>query len=281
MDLLKWAGNKRWVLEKYNHALPAPETLVGYREPFLGTGAVAERYLGQIGRDGARLQCQLSDTNADLIAMYCAVCEKPEVVIGLLATYAFDDATYKAVRVLFNTHRITSPMLRAAWFIYLNKTCFNGLYRVNKRNEFNVPKGDYKNPAICEPDRIREASKILQHAHLNVFGYEAALVGVQCDEFVFLDPPYVPLSATANFTGYAADGFTAADQRALAEMLKRLDRVGCKFLLTNADTDETRELYRDWQIERVEVRRSVSAKKESRGTTGEILVTNYEWKAAA
>lgn len=278
MNLLKWLGNKRYIPERYAHILPAPETITGYREPFLGSGAVAEHYLGATGLGGKPLACWLSDANADLIAMYRAVRDMPETVIGCLRNYTFDRGTYEMVRAAFNSRPSAGAALRAAWFIYLNRTCFNGLYRVNRKGEFNVPMGDYKDPTICDPERILECSRILQHAHLAADDFATALDAAQSGEFVFLDPPYVAASSTANFTGYAAGGFGRSEQETLAEQLDNLDAKGCRFLLTNADTPEARELYDGWRIERVEARRSVSAKGKGRGMAGEILVANYDLK---
>jgi len=269
MNILKWAGFKRWLTEQYAHLLPSPDVVTGYREPFLGGGAVARHYLG-------RAPCYLSDLNADLTAMYQAVRDDPEAVIEELSALRYAEQTYYSVRMLFNAAREAPRALRAAWFLYLNRTCFNGLYRVNRRGEFNVPFGKYTNPTICNAEKIREASRLLQGVTLESMPFELALDAARAGEFVFLDPPYVPISKTANFVGYQANGFGPKEQQALAEWLPVLDRRGVRWMLTNADTPETRALYAGWNILTASVQRSVSAKSTSRGEVTELVVMNYQ-----
>jgi DNA adenine methylase len=261
MQLLKWAGGKGWLVDSYPHLFPETKR---FREPFLGGGAVAGHYLG-------RSTCILSDSNRDLIVTYAAVRDNPESVISELSRLTFNPDTYAHVRHRFNGDRSASYADRAAWLIYLNRTCFNGLYRVNRRGKFNVPIGDYKNPKFCDPDRIRKLSALLQDAILSTLDFESALTLAGPDDFVFLDPPYVPVSKTANFTGYQAGGFGPADQARLAARLKSLC---CHWLLTNADTPEARALYAGWHIEGVPARRSINSKGAKRRAVGELLVSN-------
>jgi DNA adenine methylase len=161
----------------------------------------------------------------------------------------------------------------AAMFIYLNKTCFNGLYRVNRKGAFNVPFGRYKNPRIVDQDGLLAASAALQHVDLDVCTY--TLPVYRTGDFVYLDPPYVPVSLTASFTAYTQGGFSEADQVRLRDVFTDLDWHGCKVMLSNSDTPFVRDLYRDWQIEVVQAARAINCNAEGRGKVGELVVRNY------
>ncbi len=269
-SLLKWAGGKRWLLERYAHLLPDPATITAYREPFLGSGAVATHYIG-------RAPCVLSDKNDRLMAMYRGVRDYPDSVMDELRRLTYDRPTYEQTRRFFNFDRNAAALYIAAWFIYLNKTCFNGLYRENRRGEFNVPFGRYTNPTICDEETIRAWSKALATARstmLVAMGWQDALSSATAGEFVFLDPPYVPASDTANFTSYTASGFGPRDQEQLGAALRVLDGRGVKWMLTNSA--EAAGLYSKWNVMRVDVARPINSKGSGRGKVGEIIVGNYE-----
>lgn len=270
--ILKWVGGKRWLLERYAHMLPAPADITAYFEPFLGGGAVATRYIG-------KTTCVLSDVNTRLIQMYEGVRDEPEAVIGRLKQLVYDPDVYDLVRRKFNAPvNDTQPnVARAVQFIYLNKTCFNGLFRENRKGEFNVPFGKYTNPTICDEENIRAWSKAMSDNATAFYciDFEKMLAFAKPDYFFFIDPPYVPVSDTADFTGYTAGGFGPEDQKRLVDGLSVLDQKGAKFLLTNAA--EALPLYdgQGWNVQVAPVGRSINSKGTKRGKVDEILVTNY------
>lgn len=272
MHLLKWAGSKHGFVEKYGYLLPKPSEIKGaYGEPFLGGGAVADVYIG-------RAPCVLNDSNARLIAMYRGVRDEPELVIDALRQYVFNKECYYRTRKEFNLGG--APDWRvAAQLIYLNRTCFNGLYRENADGEFNVPIGKYKNPNFCNEALIRDVSRRLRAAptHLLAQDYTTILDSAGKDDFLFIDSPYVPASATANFTSYTSGGFGPEDQQRLAD---RLHTLKCHWILTNADNDMTRALYAGWHMMGVTAPRSINSKGDKRGEVPELIVSNrsfVEW----
>lgn len=282
---LKWAGGKNQLLQEIDARLPAGlETgeIDTYVEPFVGGGAVffhiAQRY--------EKLKhFYLFDINQDLVNCYNAVKTNAESIINDLRTLekkflARKNSSrkdfYYHIRTEFNADR--SP----AKLIFLNKTCYNGLYRVNRRDEFNVPFGDYKNPTICDEDNLRNASEVLQRAEIFQGDFAKSNKYISNRTFVYFDPPYRPLSSTASFTSYSKDDFNEHDQLRLAEFCRRINSKGAKFLLSNSDpqnedpTDgffETK--YKGFKIERVMAVRSINCKSSGRGKINEILVTNY------
>jgi DNA adenine methylase len=264
--LLKWPGGKKWLLKSYSHMLPNPADIETYFEPFLGSAAVATHYIG-------KTTCVLSDTNARLIQMYDGVRDNPLGVIEELKHLAYDADTYHRVRELFNGP--SDNTLRAAQLLYLNKTCFNGLYRENQRGEFNVPFGKYTNPLLCDEENIMAWSKAMNNHGTAFFSvdFDRLFAFAKPGCFFFLDPPYVPVSDTANFTAYTARGFGPEDQARLARGLSYIDRCGARFLLTNAA--EAMPLYPGWPIAVASVARSINSKGDKRGKVDEILVTNY------
>jgi len=266
--ILKWVGGKRWLLERYAHMLPAPADITAYFEPFLGGGAVATRYIG-------KTTCVLSDANVRLIQMYEGVRDNPEGVIEQLKVLPYKLDVFLQVRKFFN--EASDNTSRAAQFIYLNKTCFNGLYRENKKGEFNVPFGKYTNPTICDEENIRAWSKAMSDNATAFYSidFEKMLAFAKPDYFYLIDPPYVPVSDTADFTAYTAGGFGPEDQKRLVDGLSVLDQKGAKFLLTNAA--EALPLYdgQGWNVQVAPVGRSINSKGTKRGKVDEILVTNY------
>jgi len=267
---LKWAGGKRKLLPALKRLVP--ETRGRYFEPFLGGGALF------FGRHWAR--ATISDVNEDLVVTYLAVQQDVESVIGLLQSgrYVNDEATYYAVRdspLGFDTER-------AARFIYLNRTGFNGLYRVNQRGKFNVPFGHYKNPTICDVDRLRAASVALNCRGVKILEatFEEALAGARSGDVVYCDPPHWPASKTACFTAFSAGGFGPDDQRKLRDVAIELSRRRVHVVLSNADVPKVRELYSDprFTIEEVQARRNINSDGAKRGPVGELIITaEVEW----
>lgn len=269
---LKWAGGKRRLLEQMS--VHFPEQFKRYFEPFVGGGAVFFHLSPLIQGSRLTTPAVLADLNEELINCYRVVKEQPEELIQGLRRHRPTEKYYYQMRNLEPLR--LSPVERASRFIYLNKTCFNGLYRVNSAGLFNVPYGRYKNPVICDEAAIRRASAALQRVRLSVGGFEKSLKAVAKGDFVYLDPPYVPINSTSNFTSYTSEGFSESDHRRLAEEVRRLDRVGAKVLLSNSDTEMVRHLYRGFNMLVVRCNRSINSNAFGRGAVNELLVKNYD-----
>lgn len=265
--VVKWAGGKTRLLDDLRARMP--RTFRRYFEPFLGGGALFFRVAPE--------DAVLSDCNADLINMYTCVAWNVEAVIRRLQTHKRKHNTehYYATREAWNARsRRQSDVDRAAAFIYLNKTCYNGLWRVNRSGGFNVPMGRYTNPTICEADKLRAASVALQKARLEVGHYADAVGEAASGDLVYFDPPYAPVSRTANFTSYARGAFGDDDQRELAELFRELDDRGCHVMLSNSDVPLIRELYDGYSIDTVTCSRAINSRATSRGAVNEVIVTN-------
>ncbi|TVQ97535.1 MAG: DNA adenine methylase [Deltaproteobacteria bacterium] len=264
---LKWAGGKSRLLEQYEPWWP--EEFERYHEPFLGGGAVFFRLRPE--------EAALSDVNGRLVDTWRAVRDSlPEVLERLAGHRERHGRTYfYRARQRFNAGRGVSPVERAALMIYLNKTCFNGLYRENGRGEFNVPIGSYRDPRIFDVGHLRAVSRVLQGVEIRVSGFESVVDRAEAGDLVYFDPPYVPLSATSAFTGYHASGFGMDLQHRLARVYAELDRRGCRVMLSNSDVPAVRELYAGWRIIGIRAGRSISCKSSRRGSVGEVLVRNW------
>jgi DNA adenine methylase len=238
-------------------------------EPFVGGGALFFSRL-----PGRAL---LTDINPTLVATYSAIRDDVGGVVGALRGLAgrHSKENYYQIRERYNQGRSVSASKRAAMFIYLNKTCFNGLHRVNRKGEFNVPVGSYKNPRILNEDRLEAASHALQDAQLKCAPFDALLENAKPGDFVYFDPPYEPVSQTAKFTSYARDGFFQEDQTRLRDVYKALDRRGCKLMLSNSDVPFIRELYSNFNIDTVAAPRAINCNAKKRGKVSEVLVRNY------
>ncbi|HVY45788.1 MAG TPA: DNA adenine methylase [Minicystis sp.] len=271
---LKWAGGKAAIAARIERLLPADVRTRTYREPFLGGGAMFFHLQPE--------RAVLSDALADLIATYEVVQTHVEALIRRLEQLddAHDEAHYYAIRERFNRERGAPRVERAAWLVYLNRTCFNGLYRTNAKGEFNVPVGRYANPKVVDPPRLRVAAAVLARAELRTASYEALLDDAEPGDVVYLDPPYVPLSKTSNFSSYHEGAFTLADQARLAEVYRELDRRGCLLALSNSDTPAVRELYAGFDLCPILAPRAISSKASTRGDVTELLVRNVaRWPA--
>jgi DNA adenine methylase len=264
--IVKWVGGKGKLIGDL--AARAPASYRRYFEPFVGGGALFFHL--------APRSAVLSDVNADLVACYRAVRDDVEAVIAALAEHRERHSIeyYYAVRDGWNDGTERGAAGRAATFIYLNKTCYNGLWRVNARGGFNVPMGRYVNPSILDAERLRAASAALGNAELEVRSFEGVLEEAKRGDLVYFDPPYHPLSATADFTTYAAGGFGAEDQERLAGVFARLAERGCAVMLSNSDTPFTRRLYARYRVDRVYAPRAVNSRADRRGAVAEILVSN-------
>jgi DNA adenine methylase len=264
---LKWAGGKRQLLP---HILALVPARVGtYVEPFLGGGALFFALAAQRRFKRA----VLGDLNAELINCYSAVRDDVDAVIAKLARFRNTPAAYYKVRA--QRPAALDPAARAARVIYLNRCGYNGLYRVNSDGIFNVPFGRYVRPRICDPDRLRAASHALAGVELVCGDFAAVLSGgrrrLGAEDFVYLDPPYVPVSKTASFTGYAG-GFLMADQERLAKQLRRLCDKGIAAVLSNSDCADTRRLYEGLPAASLPARRAINSVASRRGPVAELLV---------
>lgn len=267
---VKWAGGKTQLLPQLDAHVPK---FGRYFEPFLGGGAFFFRLASR-----SPLMARLSDVNNDLVNAYNVVKNDVEDLTVLLEKHEKDyrkgpSRYYYRLR----SDQPSDSLERAARFIALNKTCYNGLYRVNKRGKFNVPIGKYLNPTICDRNQLRSASAALNHSDtkIAVADYRQALKKARAGDFVYLDPPFSPLSHTANFVDYTKDGFGMRDQIELARVFRELDRKCCKVLLSNSDTMFIRELYSGFEQSRARVLRAISCKGSMRTGYSELLVSNY------
>lgn len=257
---LKWAGGKTQLLP---HILPLlPRGTGRYYEPFLGGGAVF--FALQPTR------ATLSDINPDLMVAYQAVRDEVESVIERLRRLRFGPATFYKIRAQ-SPSRLT-PAAQAARTIYLNRTCFNGLYRVNAAGQFNVPFGRYERPTLCNADNLRRVSRALRRCWLRKQPATALLRQCRRGDVVYFDPPYDPVSRTASFTGYARGGFGRDAQAELAEVFDRLATRGVHVVLSNANTAFIRQLYRRFCLTQVPARRAINCAAHGRGPVSELLI---------
>ena len=262
---VKWAGGKTRLLPLL---LPLfPKKIATYYEPFVGGGAV---FFALSSEEPRRFDCAcLGDSNADLVALYRAVQSQPEVVIRE-SDLPNTEEQFKEIRAL-KTYE-WSEVARGSRLLYLNKTCFNGLWRTNQKGQFNVPFGHYKNPTIVNPIGIRSASRALRGVRVEHKDFAELLQEIQPGDFAYLDPPYAPLSKTSSFTAFGPDGFGKKEQTRLVEALKCLRARGGSALLSNSDTLETRELYKDFDVRSIEAPRSIAA-NGTRKSAPELIVT--------
>lgn len=265
--IVKWAGGKSRLLDEL--CARAPASFNRYFEPFAGGAAMYFRVAPQTA--------VLADVNRDLIATYTEVANRVEEVLEHLAMHRglHSKPHYYAVREAWNDPGDNpDPTARAAAFIYLNKTCYNGLWRVNRRGLFNVPMGRYREPRIFDPHAMRAASRALRRAELLAAPWHEAVACAEAGDFIYFDPPYQPLSATANFTSYTSDAFGAADQEQLAASARKLAQRGCHVMISNSDTPLIRDLYSDFNIATVKCARAINSKASRRGQVSEVVITH-------
>jgi DNA adenine methylase len=261
---LRWAGGKQYLLPRILGEIP--DRLTGrYFEPFLGAGSV---YLAL-----APAEAVLSDLNEHLIDTYVAIRDAPDEVAALVAAHARADSPdhYYQVRHEYNAAR-ASPA-RAAMFIYLNRAGYNGVFRVNRGGEYNVPYGQKDRLTVPSQSYLQRMARTLSSAQVRAEGYDVVLEGAEHGDLVYLDPPYPPLNGTAYFTHYTKERFGDADQRAVAELARSLRDRGCRVLVTNADTALIRELYDDWYLRPLTVPRWVTGRKRYR--VQELIISSH------
>lgn len=261
---IKWAGGKGQLLSQYESLFPSRWTR--YFEPFLGGGAIFFHL--------QPARAVLADVNPALISLYRCVRDHAPEVLALLEVHQANHCLehYYAVR---SQHHLPA-IAHAARFIYLNKTCFNGLYRENLKGEFNVPMGRYKKPMIWDPQRVLAASALLQNTELLLQDFSQIRERAsRATDFVYLDPPYHPLSNTSNFTAYSKLAFGELQQRQLRRVFAQLAEAGVQVMLSNSDCEFIRELYRDFHIHTISASRSINVKGTHRGKINEVVVTSY------
>lgn len=258
---LKWAGGKGQLLNRILERFPA--AFKRYHEPFIGGGAV---FFGLQPK-----RASLSDINPDLIETYRVIRDQPELLVDSLSQHQATEQHYYQVRSQGALG--LSSTESAARTIFLNRTCFNGLYRVNRSGQFNVPFGRYANPKVCNSDNLYRVSLALQGVDLQVCSAMNIGGRVRRGDLVYFDPPYDPISPTASFTAYARQGFGRDEQAQLAELLRKLAGRGVHVVLSNSDTPLIRQLYRGFRVERVMARRAINSRADRRGKVGEVLVS--------
>jgi DNA adenine methylase len=266
---VKWVGGKGRLLSQLRPLLPSGVEHMRHVEPFVGGGAL---FFSR--RPGRAL---LTDINPTLVGTYTAIRDDLVGVVAGLRGLAgrHSKESYYQVRERYNQGKRISTAKRAAMFIYLNKTCFNGLHRVNRKGEFNVPVGSYKNPRILNEDALHAASHALQDTQLKCAPFDALLENAKPGDFIYFDPPYEPVSETASFTAYARGGFSRDDQTRLRDVYKSLDRRGCKLMLSNSDVPFIRNLYKNFNINTVAAPRAINCNPKKRGKVTELVARNY------
>ena len=264
---IKWAGGKSQLLPELIKRFP--KKYGTYFEPFIGGGALF--FAVQPSK------AMLFDINAELIDTYKTVRSNVNALIKDLRKHTYSSDYYYALRSADRkgSFKRWSAVRRASRLIYLNKTCYNGLYRVNSDGEFNVPFGRYEHPKILDRENLLACSRALKRAKLTRASFEKIEKLVKKGDFVYFDPPFVPLSKTANFTSYTDQGFDEAMQLKLAALCKRLDKRGVKFMLSNSPTDLIREAYKSFNFETILASRAINSKGEKRGKIEEAIVRNY------
>jgi DNA adenine methylase len=295
---LKWAGGKTQLLDAFELRFPLEledRRLSNFVEPFIGGGAV----FFAINKKYEFETAYICDCNEELVLAYRVVKTKVNALIDALRALEIHfietpneerPSLYYKIREGFNNNKDSidfqnyhsSWIRRTAELIFLNHTCYNGLFRVNSRGWFNVPFGSYKNPRILDEHTLSDASAVLQNTEISIGDFTTCEKFVDCNTFVYLDPPYRPLNRTSRFTGYSKSGFTESDQVRLAEFFKALDQRGAKVMLSNSDPKNEDPddiffdtLYSGYQIDRVPAKRAINSKGERRGVISELIITNY------
>ncbi len=291
---IKWAGGKNQLLNEIDNVIPVEikETEFTYIEPFVGGGAVLFWILQTYPNIKKAV---INDINTDLINAYKTIKENVEDLILILEKWEKEyhlladkqdkkKEYYYSKRELFNSRK-SDKITQTALFVFLNRTCFNGLYRVNRKNEFNVPIGSYKKPMICDEDNLRAVNKLLQKVIILNGDFEQTLQYAENNTLFYFDPPYKPLSETSSFNSYAKDEFDDNEQIRLAKFCEKLDLLDYHWILSNSDVKGKNpndnffdDLYRQFNIKRVLARRNINSNPNKRGELTELLITNIAYE---
>lgn len=287
---VKWVGGKGQLVEKIEKLFPTngEKNFTKYAEPMVGGGALFFSVLSKHNFE----ELYISDINSELINAYTAIKRNVETLIERLnemqmTFLPLDDNGrkyyYYNIRDKYNSVELgeQTSVEKAAYFIFLNKTCFNGLYRVNRKGQFNVPMGAYKNPMICDDENLRNIHKALQNVTIVCGDYTLAKSFIDDKTFVYFDPPYRPISETSAFTSYNSDAFDDREQLRLAKFIDDINETGAKIVLSNSDPKNVNEddnffdaLYKNYKISRVEASRAINSKGDKRGKINELLICN-------
>lgn len=266
--IVKWVGGKRQLM--FELIKNMPKSYNRYFEPFIGGGALFFELQPE--------QAYISDMNEELINLYSVVRDNVYELIKDLSKHEVSKEYFLEIRNIDRTEQYTelSDVERASRFIYLNRTCFNGMYRVNSQGQFNVPFGHYKNPRIIDENNLLNCSELLKKTEIKCADFSEILTKVKKGDLVYFDPPYVPLNDTSSFTSYTKDGFDINMQFKLRDVCDKLDNKGVKFMLSNSDTKLVNELYVNYEIKKVFASRQINANADGRGKITEVLVRNYD-----
>ncbi|MFM8659522.1 MAG: DNA adenine methylase [Candidatus Nitrosotenuis sp.] len=270
---VKWAGGKRQLITIIDKHIP--EEFGTYFEPFLGGGAVLFHLLGK----NSTMKCKVSDLNSDLVLAYVTIRDKLDDLVSSLQNHSKNysknpDSYYYDIRESEPKGQID----KVSRLLFLNRTCFNGLYRVNSKGKFNVPLGRYSNPNIVNEENLTSVNHILQSKKIQIScrDFSAVLADAKKDDFVYFDPPYQPVSDTANFTSYTNRDFTYKDLENLVKVSEKLSDKGCNVLHSNSNSKEVKELFsKDWKIIEVAANRSINSDSAKRTGQKELLIKNY------
>ena len=271
---VKWAGGKRQLIPVLHQNLP--ETIGTYYEPFLGGGAL----LFHILTENSGQRCSISDLNSDLVLAYTTIRDKIDDLISSLINH--EKNYHKDSNKYYYAIRSSNPrsdVEKTSRLIFLNRTCFNGLYRVNSKGKFNVPLGKYTNPNIVNEENLRSVSYILKTSSISIQcrDFESVIRDAKKGDLVYFDPPYQPVSKTANFTSYTNKDFTTDDLSRLAKLCDDLDSQGCNVLLSNSDSKEVMKMFSDkhWKISKIQANRAINSNSKKRTGHFELLIKNY------
>jgi DNA adenine methylase len=288
---LKWAGGKTQLIAEIEKSLPenVVKNKFTYIEPFVGSGAVMFWMLNNLP---TLEKAVINDINQDLINTYRTIASNPKELISILDVLQREfhelegnednkKEYYYKKRTLYNL-RTLDKLAQSALFIFINRTCFNGLYRVNRNNEYNVPMGGYKRPTICDKENILAVSEILKRVEILCGDFEQTLNYASNNTLFYFDPPYKPLSNTSSFNSYAKDEFNDSEQIRLYNFCNKIDKLDHHWILSNSDVKGKDpndnffdDLFSDYTIQRVNAKRSINANPEKRGELTELLITNY------
>jgi DNA adenine methylase len=265
---LKWAGGKGQLISELLARLP--QRYGRYFEPFLGGGAL---FFALQPAQGVLL-----DVNPELVNVYRVVRDELTALLSSLSGHVYDESYFYRMRAADRSADFAtwSPVEKASRFIYLNKTCYNGLYRVNSKGMFNVPFGYYRNPTICDVSNLTACSTALHDTTIDCGDFRQVEELATAGDFVYFDPPYAPLTATSSFTSYAREGFGQDEQASLRDLCERLDAKGVRWMVSNSSAPVVFDLYKRYRIERVPATRAINSKGGKRGKVDEVIVRNYD-----
>lgn len=271
LPFVKWAGGKKQLLNEIEKHIP--QQFSRYYEPFVGGGAVLFRLQPK--------RAVINDSNEELSNLYTVIKEFPEELIENLRQHKNEEEYFYQIRGVDREqekYQALTNIERASRNIFLNKTCFNGLFRVNSKGHFNTPFGRYKKPNIVNDITIRAVANYLSSNDIQILNsdYKKSLSNITKDDFVYFDPPYDPVSVSSNFTGYTKNGFDKSSQGELKKTCDMLNEKGIKFLLSNSSTEFIRDLYKEYNIFSIKAKRAINAKGDGRGEITEVLVKNYD-----